>query len=161
MCPGFAKRLPRFGVLWAVFTPSRARGLGQPSSIHAQHPASTQDGQTNGHVDAVADDVELAAADLVPLDGNLCDLNARAAANDGAVRAQDGGRRGGLGQHEHLNVENPAFGVHIGHNVGEGGAREELEAALSVANARGGGRGEDGENEVKGAHEEVSQGRTL
>lgn len=36
------------------------------------------------------------------------------------------------------------------------GAREELEAALRVADARGGGGGEEAEEEVEGVHEGVA-----
>ena len=43
----------------------------------------------------------------------------------------------------------------------EGRAGEELEAALGVTDAGGGGRGEDGEDKVEAAHEEVSEERTL
>lgn len=137
------------------------RVLRQASPIHAHHPASAKHGEADGHPDAVLYDVELAAADLVPLDGDLGDLDAGGAADDGAVGAEHGHGGGRLGEHEHLDVEDPALGVHVGHDVGQGGAREELEAALRVAHAaRGGGR-QDREHEVERAHEEVAQGRAL
>lgn len=95
----------------------------------------------------------------MPVDGDLGDLDAGAAADGGAVVAADGDGGGRLGEHEHLDVEDPALGVHVGDDVGQGRAREELEAALGVAQARGGGRREDGEDDVEGPHEEVAQGR--
>lgn len=131
------------------------------SPIHAHHPASAEDSEADGHLDAVLNDVELAAADLVPVDGDLGDLDAGAAANNRAVVAEDWDGGGRLGQHQHLDVEDPALGVHVGDDVGQGGAREQLEAALGVADARGGGGRQDHEDEVEGAHEEVAQRRAL
>lgn len=93
----------------------------------------------------------------MPLNGHLSDLDARARADNTAVGAEDGRGGGGLGEHQHLDVEDPAFGMHVGDDVWERGAGEELEAALGVADA-GCGRGcEDGEDEVEGSHEEVAE----
>ena len=64
-------------------------------------------------------------------------------------------------QHEHFDVEDPAFGVHVGDDVGEGWAGEEFEAALGIFDACGGGRGHDAEEEVERVHEEVSEARSL
>ncbi|RYC54938.1 hypothetical protein CHU98_g11270, partial [Xylaria longipes] len=107
----------------------------QTSPINTHHPARAEHGEADGHLDAVLYDVQLAAADLVPGDGDLGDLDAGGAADNSAVGPEhrDGGGR--LGQHEHLDVEDPALGVHVGDDVGEGGAREQLEAALRVAHA--------------------------
>lgn len=71
----------------------------------------------------------------MPLDGHLGDPDPRAGADNTAVGAEDRGRGRRLGEHQHLNVEDPALGVHVGDDVREGGAREELEAALGVADA--------------------------
>lgn len=97
----------------------------------------------------------------MPVYGDLGDADAGHGADDGAVQGDDGGGRRRLGEHEHLDVEDPALGVHVGHDVGQGAAREELEAALGVVDARGGGRGEDLDDGVEGLHEEVAQGRAL
>lgn len=85
--------------------------------IHAHHPTGPQYGQSNGHLDAILDYVQLAAAHLVPLDGHLGDFDARTSANNTAVAAQDGGGGCGLGKHQHLDIEDPAFGMHVGNDV--------------------------------------------
>ena len=46
--------------------------------------------------------------------------------------------------------------MHVGYDVRECGPREELEAALGIADARGGGGREEAEEEVEGVHEGVS-----
>lgn len=47
--------------------------------------------------------------------------------------------------------------MHVRDDVGQGRAREELEAALGIADGGGGGRGEESDKEVEGAHEEVAE----
>ena len=47
--------------------------------------------------------------------------------------------------------------MHVGDDVGQGRAREQLEAALGVLDAGGGGRGGEAEEEVEGVHEGVAQ----
>lgn len=122
---------------------------GEASPIYAHHPTRPQDGQSNGHFDAILNNIQLTSTDLVPLNRHLGDLDARTSANNTAIATQDGSGRGRLGKHQHLNVEDPAFGMHVGDNVWQRGAGEELEAALGVADARCGRRREDGENEVE------------
>lgn len=61
------------------------RVLCQASPIHAHHPASAKHGEADGHLDAVLYDVQLAAPDLVPVDGDLGDLDAGGAADNSAV----------------------------------------------------------------------------
>ena len=117
-----------------------------PPPIDAQHPTGAQHSQTERHTDTRSDNVELAPRDLVPTDRHLDDANAGGGANDAAVRADYGHRRSRFGQHQHLNVKDPALGVHKGYNVWHGGAREQLEAALGVADARCCWGGEDGED---------------
>lgn len=119
------------------------------SPIHAHHPTRPQHKQPNSHLYAVLDNIQLAAAHLVPLNRHLGDFDARAGADDAAIAAQDGRRRGGLGEHQHLNVEDPALGMHVRDNVRQRGAREELEAALGIANTRRSRGREDGENEME------------
>ena len=51
--------------------------------------------------------------------------------------------------------------MHVGDDVGQGRARKELEAALSVFSAGRCGWGQDGEDEVEGAHEKVAESGTL
>lgn len=97
----------------------------------------------------------------MPIDGDLGDLNTRATANNSAVVAEDGDGRGGLGQHQHLDIEDPALGVHVRDDMGQRRAREKLESALRVADARGGGGCQDHEDEVEGAHKEIAQGGSL
>lgn len=135
--------------------------LCQSPSVNTHHPTGPQHSQPQCHLDTVLDHIELTTTHLVPLNGHLCHFNPGTSADNTAVAAEDGGGGCRLGEHEHLNVEDPAFGVHVGHDVGEGCAREELEAALGVADARGCGGCEDCEDEVEGSHEEVSQGRAL
>lgn len=135
--------------------------LSKASPIHAHHPTRPQHKQSNGHLDAVLDNIQLAAAHLVPLNGHLGDLDARTGPNDAAVAAQDGCSGRGLGEHQHLNVEDPALSMHVRDNVRQRGARKELEAALGIANPGRGRGGEDGEHEVERAHEKVSKSRAL
>ena len=81
----------------------------------------------------------------MPVNGNLLNLDPRTAADTGSAR-------GALGKHQHLDVKDPAFGVHKWYYIREGSAAEELEAALRVADA-GCGRGcEEAEEEVEGMH---------
>ena len=108
--------------------------------VDAQRPSGPQDGEIPSHGETIPQDIQLAASDLGPADVDLGD-----------------GHAGGLGEHEHLDVEDPALGVHVRYDVGQAGAGEELEAALGVLDA-GGGRGSgEAEEEVEGVHEEVAE----
>jgi hypothetical protein len=53
----------------------------------------------------------------------------------------DHGHTSKLGQRQHLDIEDPALAVHVRDDVGQAGAREELEAALGVADRGGAGKG--------------------
>lgn len=105
----------------------------QPSPIHTHHPTRSQNSQPNGHLDAVLNNIQLTTPHLMPLNWHFSNLDTRTSANNTAIATEDGrsGRR--LRKHEHLNVEDPSFGVHVRHDMGKGLAREELEAALGVA----------------------------
>lgn len=107
----------------------------QPPPVHTKHPTCPQHRKADSHLDAVLDDVELASANLVPLNGHLGNLDAWAGADNTTITTKDRGGGGRLGEHKHLNVKDPALGMHVWDDVGEGGAREELEAALSIANS--------------------------
>lgn len=109
-------------------------------SIDADGPADPQHRQPPRHAQTIPQHVELGALDLSPADGDLYD-----------------GDPGKLGQHQHLDVEDPALAVHVGDDVGQGGAREELESALGIADGGGAGRRHPLEEEVEGMHEEVAQ----
>lgn len=97
----------------------------------------------------------------MPFDRHFRDLDTGTRADNRAIASKDGRCGSRLCEHEHFNVENPALCVHIGHDVREGRAGKELEAALSVADAGRGGRSEDGEDEMEASHEEISKKRTL
>ena len=97
----------------------------------------------------------------MPFNRHFRDLDTWTRADNRAIASKDGRRGSRLCEHEHFNVENPALGVHVGYDMREGRAREELEAALSVAYAGCGGGSEDGEDEMKASHEEISKKRTL
>ena len=69
--------------------------------------------------------------------------------------------KGALSKHQHLDVEDPAFGVHVWYYVREGSAGEQLKATLRVTNAGSGGRRKEAEKQVEGVHESVADHRTL
>lgn len=86
-----------------VHTRSKTKGSEEESiaPIDAHGPADPQDGQAPCHAETVAEDVQLGALDLAPADGDLDDRDPRR-----------------LGQHQHLDVEDPALGVHVRDDVG-------------------------------------------
>lgn len=108
--------------------------------IHTQPPSSPQKSQSKRHSQTVPNDIQLAPLDLLPTDGYL-----------------DHGNVSALGQHEHLDVEDPAFGVHVRHNVGKRRSGEELETALGVFDLCCFGRGKEAEEQVEGVHESVAE----
>src|SRR5690348_761807 len=97
----------------------------------------------------------------MPLNWHFSNLDAGTGANNTAIVAKDWCCGSRLGKHEHLNVKDPALGVHVGDDVRERCTREDLETALSVANARCSRGSENHENKVERSHEEVSQSRPL
>ena len=107
---------------------------------YTNKPAHSQQRQTPSHSDAIPDNIQLAAHDLLPPYSNL---------NHSDISA--------LGQHEHLDIEDPAFRVHVRYDVRQRRPGEELEATLRVFNARGRGWCHDAEQEVEGVHEEVAK----
>lgn len=114
------------------------------SSINADPPAKPQQRQAPGHADTIFDDIQLGADDLPPADGDL-----------------DDGDAGKLGEHEHLDVEDPAVHVHVRDDVRQGGPREQLEAALGVADARRRRRRHQLQQQVERVHQEVAQPAAL
>src|SRR5690606_31496148 len=70
-----------------------------------------------GHLDGGGGGRQLRAVDLVPVDGDF-----------GHTHAQRGG------DEQQLDVKRPALDVLVGEEHARGAAREELEAALRVAN---------------------------
>lgn len=134
---------------------------GGSTAVDTQHPAESQNGQAKCHIDAVLDQVHLGTIDLVPINRYLGDSNTGRDTNHCAVNSDHRGRRSGLGKHQHLNVKDPAFRVHVRDNVRQGSAREELEAALRIANARGRRGCQDLNDGVEGLHQEVAQGGAL
>lgn len=66
------------------------------SPVDAEHPGSTKNGESPGHTQRIPDNIQLAAADLFPANGDLGHWYASA-----------------FGEHEHLDVKNPALAVHV------------------------------------------------
>ena len=85
--------------------------------------------------------MQLAPADLVPLDGDLRDGHAQL-----------------LGEEEELDVEYPGREVLGGEDELCGAPREELEAALGVADVPDADDAEDG---VEAVHEDIAEERAL
>lgn len=101
----------------------------------------SQDQQVPEHLQRVRHDVELAPRDLMPLDRDL---------RDGHVQA--------LGEQEELDVEDPRREV-LGREDLHGGApREELEAALGIADMA---HADDAQDRVQAVHEDVAEERSL
>src|SRR3954468_10231533 len=86
-------------------------------SIHTKRPSRPQDSQTPGHANAISKNIQLAPLHFPPTHRNLSH-----------------GDPGKLSQHEHLNIEDPAFGVHVWHDIGKCRTRKKLEAALRILN---------------------------
>jgi len=97
----------------------------------------------------------------VPPHGHLGDPDPRRGADNITAGTEYRGGRRRLGEHEHLDVEDPALGVHVGDDMGQGCAREQLEAALRVLDAGRGRGGQDCEAEVEAAHEKVAEDGAL
>lgn len=110
-----------------VSVPYAPAALSPP--INTQHPTRPQHRQSPRHTNTIPQHIQFTPPHLPPPDGHLLDPNPRTGA-----RGPRGARRA-LGEHQHLDVEDPAFGVHVGDYVRQGGPREELEAALRVADA--------------------------
>lgn len=108
--------------------------------VYPNNPCSPQHRQTKRHPKTVPNNVQLAPLDLLPANRDL---------SHGDVDA--------LGQHQHLDVENPAFRMHVRNDVGQRGTGEQLEAALGVFDCRRFGRGEEAEQQVEGVHEGVAE----
>jgi hypothetical protein len=108
--------------------------------IYPKNPCSPQHRQAKRHPKTVPNNVQLAPLDLLPANRNF---------GHGDV--------GALSQHQHLNVEDPAFRVHVGNDIGQRGSGEQLEAALGVLDRRRFGRGEKAEQQVEGVHEGVAE----
>lgn len=109
--------------------------------INTRYPARSQQRKSPRHTNAVPDNVELATHDLFPPNRNL---------NHGNVSA--------LRQHEHLDVEDPAFRVHVRDDVGERRSRKELEATLRILYPGRVRRRHDAQEDVERMHEEVAEG---
>ena len=107
----------------------------------AKEEVGAENEEVAEHLQGVGKDVELGARDLVPLDGDLCDGHAL-----------------GLGEEEELDVEDPGGEVLVGEDLLRGAAREELEAALGVADVADADDAEDG---VEAVHEHVPDERAL
>lgn len=97
----------------------------------------------------------------MPVDRYFGDPNTGGDTNHCAVNSNYGGRGSGFGEHQHLDVEDPALSMHVWYDMRQGGAREELEAALGIADARGSWGRQDLDNGVEGLHQEVAQGGAL
>lgn len=97
----------------------------------------------------------------MPVNRDLGDPDTGRNTNHRAVNSNHGGRRSGLRQHQHLNVEDPALSMHIRDDVRQCSPREELEAALGIANAGSRWRRQDLDDGVEGLHQEVAQGGAL
>lgn len=110
------------------------------SPVNAKRPCSPQHGQTPSHAQAIPQNIQLTPLDLFPSNGDF-----------------DHGDAGRFGQHQHFDVEDPALGMHVGDDVRERRTREELEAALGIADSGRGGRSEKAEEEMEGVHEEVAE----
>ena len=108
--------------------------------INTNSPGSSQDPQAPGHTQTLPHNIQLTPQDLFTANGYLYHWYL-----------------GTLGKHQHFNIEDPALGVHVWNYVRQGGAGEELEAALGVADAGGGRRRHETEEEVEGVHEEVAE----
>lgn len=95
-------------------------------------------GDVAGHLEGVGSDVDLGAVDLVPGDGDLGDFKVELD-----------------GEKKELDVEGPAFDMQRSKDGQRGGPLEEFEAALCVLDS--GDTADDGDDEVKAAHEDVPE----
>lgn len=113
---------------------------GSPLSIDAQRPSRPQDGQSPGHADAITHDIQFTSQDLPPSHRHL-----------------GHGDAGKLRQHEHLDIEDPALGMHVWYDVRQRRAREQLEPALRVLDRRSPGRRHQPQDQVERVHQEIAQ----
>ena len=113
-------------------------------SINAQPPSNPQQRKPICHAQTIPQHIKLATLNFLPPNRDLHYRDARQ-----------------LSQHQHLDIEDPAFAMHEGDNIWQRRAREELEPALRVADGGCCGGCEESEEEVKGVHEEVAEERAL
>lgn len=109
-------------------------------SVNAKSPRSPKHCQPPRHPQTIPHHIQFAALDLLPPHRDLRHRDGRA-----------------LGQHQHLDIKNPAFRVHVRNDVWERRAREEFEAALSVFDGGCCGGSEQAEEQVERVHEEVAE----
>lgn len=112
--------------------------------INPKTPSSPQHRQPESHPQTIPDNIQLASLDLFPSDRDFSHWDV-----------------GTLGQHQHFDVENPTFRVHVWDDVGQRGPGEQLETALGVFDCCRFGCGEETEQQVERVHEGVAEERTL
>lgn len=91
-----------------------------PPLINTYHPTRSQDGKSPRHPQTIPHNVQFTATDFLPSYGYFRDFDTSRCA---------------LGKHQHFNIEDPAFGMHVRNDMREGGSRKEFESALGVADA--------------------------
>lgn len=100
--------------------------------VNSNAPCNPQHRQPERHAQTIPDNIQLASLDFLPPNRDLGHWDV-----------------GAFGQHQHFNVEYPAFRVHVRDDVGERRSGKELETALGVLNCRRFGRGEEAEEQVE------------